>query len=225
MSLSLPLLQIADSALPIAGYTHSWGLEAAIARGLVDGPESLERWTANWLRASVAPLEGVLVASSCRAAEAGQVAEVVALNVLAESSIIAPTIRQACREMGNQLITLGTTWTWCRDALAEYLVAGPGDWYHPVVFGLLGAVAHSGPEEVLAAYLHQAALGMISAGLRAVPVGHTHGQQLLAYLHDDIRTLAAEMSDRAAGAAGAGCPFYETICDEQTQLYARMFRS
>ena len=43
--MNLCLLQIADSALPISGYTHSWGLEAAIARGLVHDPESLERWT------------------------------------------------------------------------------------------------------------------------------------------------------------------------------------
>ena len=40
---------------------------------------------------------------------------------------------------------------------------------------------------MLTAYLHQAALGMIGAGVRAIPVGHTHGQQVLAYLHDDIR--------------------------------------
>ena len=38
--MNLRLLQIADSALPISGYTHSWGLEAAIARGLVHDPET-----------------------------------------------------------------------------------------------------------------------------------------------------------------------------------------
>ena len=70
-SMNLSLLQIADSALPISGYTHSWGLEAAIARGLVHDPESLERWTRRWLRTSLGPLEGVLVASACRAAHAG----------------------------------------------------------------------------------------------------------------------------------------------------------
>ena len=70
-TMNLCLLQIADSALPIGGYTHSWGLEAAIARGLVHDPESLERWTGQWLRTSLGPLEGVLVASSCRAAHAG----------------------------------------------------------------------------------------------------------------------------------------------------------
>jgi urease accessory protein len=66
---------------------------------------------------------------------------------------------------------------------------------------------------------------MIGAGVRAIPVGHTHGQQILAYLHDEIRELAAALVDRAPETAGAGCPFYEILCDEQTRLYARMFRS
>ncbi len=115
--MNLCLLQIADSALPISGYTHSWGLEAAIARGLVHDPESLERWTGRWLRTSLGPLEGVLVASACRAAHAGDPAELLALNRLAEVSIMPPSIRRASREMGEQLLALGSTWAWCADGL------------------------------------------------------------------------------------------------------------
>ena len=74
----------------------------------------------------------------------------------------------------------------------------PDGWHHPVAFGLLGALAGGEPEDVLTAYLHQAALGMIGAGVRAIPVGHTHGQQVLAYLHDDIRDLAADLVGRDA---------------------------
>ena len=61
-----------------------------------------------------------------------------------------------------------------------------------MAFGLLGALGGSEPGDVLTAYLHQAALGMIGAGVRAIPVGHTHGQQILAYLHDEIRELAVD---------------------------------
>jgi urease accessory protein len=226
--MNLCLLQIADSALPISGYTHSWGLEAAIARGLVHGAESLERWVRHWLQTSLGPLEGVLVASSCRAARADDPAELPTLNHLADISIMPPSIRHASREMGEQLITLGSTWGWCAAGLApiRQAQAETGDaWHHAVAFGLLGSLGGAEPTDVLTAYLHQAALGMIGAGVRAIPVGHTHGQQVLAYLHDDIGRLAAELIDRDPETVGAGCPFYEILCDEQTRLYARMFRS
>jgi urease accessory protein len=226
--MNLRLLQIADSALPISGYTHSWGLEAAIAHGLVQDPESLERWTSRWLRTCLGPLEGVLVASACRAAGAGNPSDLHALNRLAEVSIMPPSIRHASREMGEQLLGLGATWAWCAPGLAPFLESSPetpGGWHHSVAFGLLGALAGGGPEDVVTAYLHQAALGMIGAGVRAIPVGHTHGQQILAYLHDDIHDLALELGERDPETAGAGCPFYEILCDEQTRLYARMFRS
>jgi urease accessory protein len=226
--MNLRLLQIADSALPIGGYTHSWGLEAAIARGLVHDPESLERWTGRWLRMTLGPLEGVLVASSCRAARAGDRAGLVALNRCAGASILPPSTRRASREMGEQLLALGATWAWAAAGLAPFLGAPSGEddaWHHPVAFGLLGAIGGGDPQEVLAAYFHQAALGMIGAGVRAIPVGHTHGQQVLAYLQDDIRDLAAALADREPETAGAGCPYYEVLCDEQTRLYSRMFRS
>lgn len=220
--MNLRLLQLADSALPISGYTHSWGLEAAIARGLVHDPESLERWTRHWLRTSLGPLEGVLVRSACRER---QPADVAALNDLAEASIVPPSTRRASREMGEQLLELGSTWTWCAAGLHPYLAIRPDGWHHPIAFGLLGTLARGSPEEVLIAYLHQAALGIIGAGVRAIPVGHTHGQQVLAYLQDDISHLADELGRRDPETAGAGCPFYEVLCDEQTRLYARIFRS
>lgn len=223
--MNLRLLQISDSALPISGYTHSWGLEAAIARGLVHDPPTLERWTADWLRTSLGPLEGVLVASACRAAQAGLLADLIAINELAEVSIVPQSTRRASREMGEQLLGLGSTWAWSAPALEALGIQDPEGWHHPVAFGLLGAIAGGGPEEVLTAYLHQAALGMIGAGVRAIPVGHTHGQQVLAYIHDDIGELVGALVGRELETAGAGCPFYEVLCDEQTQLYARMFRS
>ncbi len=223
--MNLRLLQISDSALPISGYTHSWGLEAAIARKLVSDPESLERFAASWLRTSLGPLEGVLVACSCRAALEKDSDCLRELNELADVSILPSTIRGASREMGDQLMQLGATWSWSASSLVHFLRMQPVGWHHSIAFGLLGAIAEGSPVDVVTAFLHQAALGMIGAGVRAIPIGHTHGQQILAYLHDDIGELARSLSSQSLEVAGAGCPFYEILCDEQTQLYARMFRS
>jgi urease accessory protein len=221
------MLQIADSALPIGGYTHSWGLETAItARRVMDAP-TLEQWTAGWLRHSLAPLEGVVVACSARVAHAGAASEVWALNQLMEVSLLPGSIRRASTEMGLQLLELAETWEWSSRSLAPYMQrpAEAAPWHHSVAFGLLGAIAGAEPEEVVTAYLHQAALGMISAGVRGIPVGHTHGQQVLAYLQGTIGALAVEVSGRDVALAGNGSPWYDIQCEAQTTLYARVFRS
>jgi urease accessory protein len=93
------------------------------------------------------------------------------------------------------------------------------------VFATLTATAGSTPQETVAVFLHQATLGVIGAGVRAVPVGHTHGQQILARLHPMLDALAAELADRELATAGAYGPAYEVLCHAQSQLYTRLFRS
>ncbi len=225
MSFNLRLLQFADSAFPISGYTHSWGLEAAIARGLVHDPQTLERWTFHWLRRSLGPLEGVLVAASVREQMRGNPAGLRHLNELAHVSIMPPTIRNASQEMGKQMLALAATWQWSAAQLQPHLQDPSEGWHHPIVFGLLGAIAGAEPEDVLTAYLHQSALGMISAGARVIPVGHTHAQQVMTYLQEEIGRLVDELKTLEPESAGAGCPFYEVLCDEQTRLYSRVYRS
>jgi urease accessory protein len=130
--------------------------------------------------------------------------------------------------MGEQLMALGATWAWSAALLSDLSRSSPAEatgWHHPVAFGILGAVSGGTVEDVLAAYLHQAALGVIGAGVRSIPVGHTHGQQVLAYIHDELRSLIEDIQRREPETAGSGSPSYEILCDEQTRLYARMFRS
>ena len=69
------------------------------------------------------------------------------------------------------------------------------------------------------------ALGCIGAGVRAIPIGHTHGQQILARLHGEIEALAEEFAQREPETAGSFCPAYEVLCHAQANLYTRIFRS
>jgi len=222
--MNLPLLQLGDSALPVGGYSHSWGLEAAIDRGDVRDASSLERWARLWLRHSFGPCEGVVVAATCRAAAAADWSLVAAANDLLEAGLAPPTLRHASREMGEQLLHLADSWAWAAPAVAG-LRAAAGPWHHAAVFATLAAAAGAAPCGALLVYLHQAALGVIGAGVRAIPIGHTHGQQVLSRLHDDIRELAADLAGRDLDTAGSFCPAYEVLCHAQTHLYTRLFRS
>jgi urease accessory protein len=246
--MNLPLLQLGDSALPIGGYSHSWGLEAAIERGLVRDPATLECWVRSWLRCALGPLEGVVVAAVCRAAAEGDAAALGQANELLDAGLTPATLRSASREMGEQLLALAESWPWAEALFSRARSAGKcteihllaprapealrpreeenrGPWHHAVVFATLAATAGATLRDAVQVYLHQAALGVISAGVRAIPIGHTHGQQVLARLHGDIEAIAGELEERELETAGSFCPAYEVLCHAQTQLYTRLFRS
>ncbi len=224
--MNLSLLQLGDSALPIGGYCHSWGLEAAIDRGLVRDPPGLERWTRSWLRHVLVPAEGVIVASVCRAALQEDWPTVLRANDLLRASLTPPTLRHASRDMGEQLLALASVWPWAAQGIASLRAwPPPREWHHAVVFATLAAMAEASPQDAMRVYLHQAALGVIGAGVRAIPIGHTHGQQLCARLHPELNELAQQFADCDLDSAGSFCPAYEVLCDAQSRLYTRLFRS
>jgi len=226
--MNLRLLQLGDSALPIGGYSHSWGLEAAIDRGTVNDTAGLERWARSWLRHSVGPCEGVVVAVVCRAALAEDWPRVREANDLLWASVSPPTLRHASRDLGEQLLRLAEVWPWAEGCVRALRAAAPSafaGWHHAPVFAALAAAAGATEQEAVLVYLHQAALGAIGAGVKAIPIGHTHGQEILAYLHQVIETLAADLAGRDLSCAGSFCPAYEVLCHAQQALYTRLFRS
>jgi urease accessory protein len=218
--MNLRLLQLGDSALPIGGYSHSWGLEAGIESGLVTNAASLEQWARGWLRHAVAPLEGVVVAAVAR-----DFSRAAHANELLWASLTPPTLRHASRDLGEQLLALAEAWPWAADATDQLRLSSAGAWHHAPVFATLAAAAGATARDAALVYLHQAALGVLGAGVRAIPIGHTHGQQVLTRLHDDIHALADELADRELETAGSNCPAYEVLCHEQEHLYTRLFRS
>ena len=221
--LNLRLLQLGDSALPIGGYSHSWGLEAAIEGGQVRDASDLETWTANWLRHAVGPMEGVVVAGVCRAVAESDWPSVLLANEMIRASLTPPTCAsqpghgRATADAGPGLAVGGG-----RDGPAACLERRP-------LAPCPGVCRPSGarraePHEALLIYLHQAALGAIGAGVRAIPIGHTHGQQVLARLHDELHRLAIELVPRA-GNGRQLLPRLRGLCHAQSTLYTRLFRS
>jgi urease accessory protein len=223
--MNLRLLQLGDSALPIGGYSHSWGLEAAIDRGLVRDAPDLERWVRLWLREAVGPFEGVIVAAVCRSTSVFDWPSILLANELLWTGMSPTTLRHASRDMGEQLLALAEGWPWAAESVVVLRGLFDGEWHHAPVFATLAVAAGAAPDDALTVYLHQAALGAIGAGVRAIPIGHTHGQQVLARLQDEITVLAEELACRDLETAGSFCPAYEVLCHAQSQLYTRIFRS
>src|SRR5947208_3590501 len=133
--MNLHLLQLGDSALPIGGYSHSWGLEAAVDRGLVRNAADLESWVRSWLHQALGPLEGIIVAVVCRAVQKKDWPAVRSANDLLQASLTPSTLRSASREMGQQLLALAAAWPWAKSVLGETIsvarMVGLEDSAHP----------------------------------------------------------------------------------------------
>src|SRR5262249_18992498 len=147
--------------------------------------------------------DGVVVAAVCRAAAQGNWSVVRQANDLLWAGLTPPTLRNASRHMGEQLLALAAAWPWAANGAGALRNQSGSEWHHAPVFATLAAAAGGSPRDAVSVYLHQAALGAIGAGVRAIPIGHTHGQQILARLHDDLKELAHELVDRELETAGS----------------------
>src|SRR5713101_2818616 len=146
--MNLRLLQLGDSALPIGGYSHSWGLEAAIDRKLVHDAAGLEVWVRSWLVQVVGPLEGVIGATVWRAVQNEDWPAVLQANDLLQASLTPPTLRSASREMGQQLLALAEAWPWATTNVECLRRDDRGqEWHHAVVFATLASAAGASPDE------------------------------------------------------------------------------
>ena len=96
---------------------------------------------------------------------------------------------------------------------------------YPVAVGLAAARHRIALGDSLHAYLHAFAANLISAGVRAIPLGQTDGQNTLAGLEPTI-TEVAETAEDAPLARLGGCAMLTDIASmrHETQ-YTRLFRS
>lgn len=223
-------------AFPVGAFTYSHGLEQVIEDGDVRDAATLRAWVLDILRHGSGRTDGILLAESWRAAEAGDAASV---RELAGLGLALCPSRERHMETAGQgtafLSVIRSAWgpeggaqtSAARDAF-QMLTEGPGApeaWPYPVAAGLCLAASGIALEAALAAYLHAFAANIISAAVRAVPLGQTDGQRVLASLMPQVMETAEDAA--ASGLDGLGsCTFIADIASmrHETQ-YTRLFRT
>ena len=103
MSTPWALLRLASPQLPIGGYSYSQGLELAVDQGLVDSPDSAQRWLADQLLLNLARFEAPLLLAHCEAAAAGDWTRLQDLAAQQRASRESRELRLESRQMGYSL--------------------------------------------------------------------------------------------------------------------------
>jgi urease accessory protein len=202
----LHLLQLADSALPVGGMAHSFGLESLVEFGFVQ-PDGLEAFLRGWL-AEAGALEAAFCARACSTPT-----EFDTLNVRLAARKPARESREASAAMGRRLLDL---------AARAYGIDTPAarEFQYPCCFGYVAGVLQIPMLEAAAAFLHQSTAGLISAGQRLMPLGHTQAQTILFRLKPAIVEAAGSNID-----APSFTPLVETASMCHSRLATRLFIS
>jgi urease accessory protein len=163
----LKLLQLADSALPIGGLAHSFGLEALVAEAELTEAD-LAHYFAEWLEGT-----GCVEAAFCMHAHGMQDdQDWHALNARLSAWKPARESREASLRLGKRFLSLAA-------GLMERPLGASGDAHLATAFGCAAAALQLPGKIAAAAFLHQSVSGAISACQRLLPVGQTTAMRLL----------------------------------------------
>lgn len=219
------LLAWLSPSYPIGAFSYSHGVETAVEEGLIRDRASLVAWLDSVLRRGTGAVDGALFAAGWRAASE---ADWPAFDAVAERAAAwrgTSEMALESRQQGGSFLSITRT-AWPHAALDEVHRRLDGELALPVAVALAAAVHGIALEPALAGYLHAFTANLISAALRAVPLGQTDGQIALAALEASVNeaTRAAIAID-SLDEVGTATPLLDWCSLRHETQYTRLFRS
>ena len=222
----LQLIWLASPALPVGGFSYSEGLEAAIDHGLVHHEASATAWLLDQLHLTQARGDMAAIAQAVPAWQALDTARLQALNhwVLAtrESAEMRLQTEQMGRSMLEWLRSLQGHCPASPEAL-QCLAALPPS--YPLAYALALACAQAPLNQALQAYAFGWAENMTQAALKAVPLGQSSGQRMLAALARAIPEAVRTAQSLTDETRQAFSPMLAILSSRHETQYSRLFRS
>lgn len=219
------LLAWLSPAYPIGAFSYSHGVETAVEEGLIKDRASLVAWLDSVLRRGTGAVDGALFAAGWRAASAGDWPSFDAVAERAAAWRGTAEMALESRQQGGSFLSITRT-AWPHQALDEAHRRLEGELALPVAVALAAAVHGIALEQALTGYLHAFTANLISAALRAVPLGQTDGQVALAALESAVHdTAQAAVAVESLDDVGTATPLLDWCSLRHETQYTRLFRS
>ncbi len=219
----LQLIWLASPALPVGGFSYSEGLEAAVDAGVVTDEDSACGWLLDQLALVQSRSDLAAAAAAFAAWQHHDAERVRELNTSVAATRESAELRLQSEQTGRSLAK------WLRqrhpdDARVDTLDAlAPPTW--PVAFALAAAVTGAPAREALLAMAFGWAENQVQAAIRAVPLGQSAGQRILAALADAIPAAVDDALARTDATRQSFAPMLAVLSARHETQYSRLFRS
>jgi urease accessory protein len=216
-------------AFPIGGFTYSHGLEWAIEDGSVTRAADLEAWLGDILWHGAGRNDAILFAHAWRAASAHRTQDLIEVVELADA--FQPT-RERRLEAGAQGAAFAKAIgdTWANGAYASRvgdlaMHFGTIPWTYATAVAVAAAAHDLALRPSLSAYIQAFAATIISAGVRAIPLGQTEGLKILSRLGPQFFAIADHAISATLDDLGGAAIRADIASMRHETQYTRLFRS
>jgi urease accessory protein len=220
----LGLMRLASPALPVGGFSYSEALEAAVDGGGVTDEASAAAWLSDQLHLGLARADLPLVAAAHAAWVAHDLPRLAALNEWMLTTRESSELRAQSEQTGRSMLE------WLRqhgsgdDRVATLAALRPSPTW-PIAFALAAVQTGAAARESLLAYGASWAENQVQAALKAVPLGQSAGQRILARLASELPPLADAALTMPDEQRQAFSPLLAIRSAQHETQYSRLFRS
>jgi urease accessory protein len=240
----LQLMWLASPALPVGGFSYSEGLEAAIESSHVTSEAQAREWLLAQLQLGLARNELAVAYQAFGAWQRHDGAQIAALNAWVTQTRESSELRQQTEQMGRSMVEWlknkaprpsphphplpegeGVNTPTGPDPRVATLAALQPAPTWPIAFALAAAQTGASAQEALLSLAFGWAENMVQASLKAVPLGQSAGQRILASLSAAIPAAVEQAMQLAPYERQAFTPMLAILSAQHETQYSRLFRS
>lgn len=219
------LLQLNDASFPIGSYTHSWGLETFVQKGIIRDSQTTESYFRSELESNFLTNDFLCARLSYEAAEKSDWNEIQEIDEIYNASKNAKEIREGSKKLAARFLKTVSLWEDAENMAGNWAESPYTPRHFPVAYGSYCALSKISEDEALKAFLYSQISSRVVTAVKLVPLSQSEGQKILHSLFTLFWEILEKVMRLSKDDLCRSSPQSEILSMKHEFLYTRLYMS